>query len=226
MIDFKECPYARSLPLPSPGRLSFDIGRALTERRSSRSFVPGGITPALLSSLLYFTAGITYPRAVRAGTDDWEETRRPYPSAGASYPIELYVLLSGTSSPEEGVYHYNVKAHSLELLKEGNPSGELAKVTGQDWLSGSQLKVVLTGVFTRTMNLYSERGYRYVLMEAGHVMQNLLLVAKALGLASCPVGAFLDRGVEELLRLDGGREAALYMAALGMGGSTRREPEW
>jgi len=115
-----------------------------------------------------------------------------------------------------GLYHYAVSDHALERLRAANLRGELLLAgIGQEMLGQAQVCFALSAIFQRTRWKYRERTYRYILLEAGHIAQNLYLAATSLGLGACAVGAFLDDALNKLLGLDGEQEAALYLISVG-----------
>ncbi len=212
-LEFKEYPRAQRVNLPRPQMSARTLWSALENRQSTREFSPAGITLSGLAALLNPLGIITRVpgRRFRA----WTETRRMYPSAGALYPIEAYVAVLDCSGLEQGIYHYNVKRNCLELLSSGSARDELVHATGETWAGEASVAIVLTAVFDRTQRKYGERGYRYILLEAGHAMQNICLVAEALQLGLCPCGGFVDHDINALLELNESVEAALYLALIG-----------
>ena len=175
-------------------------------RRSQRSYRDEPISPAELGQLLFAAQGITYPPG----------ELRAAPSAGALYPIELYVLAHRVADLQTGLYHYAVQTYELELVRAGNLRDAIsAAALGQGFIGEANVNFILSAIFQRTRWKYRERTYRYVLLEAGHIAQNLCLAATALGLGACPVGAFFDDDLNALLELDGRDEAALYIVAVG-----------
>lgn len=190
-----------SLPPPTAGVMSLE--EALARRRSVREFGPGALTPGETSRLLWAAQGIT-----AAG-------RRTAPSAGATYPLEVYLVASAVDGLSAGVYRYQPGTHRLEVVTDEDISLPLASAAhGQAWLRQAAAVVAITAAFERTTARYGERGERYAHMEAGHAAQNLLLQATALGLGAVPVGAFSDTQVSGLLRLPEG-ETPLYLIAVG-----------
>lgn len=212
---FKEYPDATTVVLPRPMHLDVELQKVLTKRHSTRDFAAGNIPITHLSTLLFLSAGITTEKPGTHSSSAWSETRRSYPSAGARYPIELYAIVLQQHEPMHGVYHYNVKSHSLELLRGGDFSRELKQITGEDWIADAQCVIALTAVFHRTTGRYDGRGNRYIWIEAGHVMQNICLVSQALNLGSCPIGSFTDSQIDALLGINGQDEGVLYLAAVG-----------
>lgn len=177
--------------LPAPvlaGEVS--VERALALRRSVRSFAPEPLPLASVSQLLWAAQGITDPAGLRTA-----------PSAGALYPLEVYVVVGAVSGVRPGVYHYDPRRHHLVLKSGGDPRAGVAKAAlGQSWVAEAPVIVVLAAVYERTARKYGEPSARYVHMEAGHAAQNVYLQAGALGLGTTLVGAFRD---DELARVLG-----------------------
>jgi SagB-type dehydrogenase family enzyme len=117
---------------------------------------------------------------------------------------------------EPGLYHYVAREHELERIRSGDLRGAvMAAGLWQEFLGTAGVCFVLSAIFQRTRWRYRERTYRYVLLEAGHVGQNLYLAATGMGLGACAVGAFLDDQINDLLALDGQEEAVLYLISVG-----------
>lgn len=179
-----------SLPLialpPGPLQSSMTLEQALRSRRSVRDFQAEPLSMELISQLLWAAQGKT-----GAGGE------RTSPSAGALYPLELYILT------HQGVFHYVPEGHGMELHRGGDRRKALHEAAlGQDALRSAPVIMVFTGVFERTFAKYGgERGSRYVYLEAGHAAQNVLLAATALELGALSVGAFNDQKVREALEL-------------------------
>jgi SagB-type dehydrogenase family enzyme len=141
---------------------------------------------------------------------------RSAPSAGALYPFEIYVIVNNVSGLKRGIYHYQVLTHSLELIKLGDYRSKITNCClNQDMAGKSGVTFVLTAIFERVTFKYDERGYRYVYIEAGHISQNIYLQATSLGLGSVVIGAFYDDKINKLLKIDGKKEAAIYVHAVG-----------
>lgn len=185
--------------------------KTIEKRVSRREFKGGSISLSQLSSLLKYSCGLVDRKT--------ETGRRSYPSAGARFPIEAYCLvLNPGEGLRHGLFHYNIKDHSLEiLLEEKITREELEKIASYEFIANSSLIIFLTAVFWRTQNKYGERGYRFVLIETGHIGQNVYLVSEALGLKCCAVGGFRvsDRQIEEYLDIDGNNESIVYTFAIG-----------
>ncbi len=132
------------------------------------------------------------------------------------YPLELHVIAYGVESLPPGVHHYAVIGHCLEEMRAVPSVEELSRaILDQPHLAAAPVFLVVTAVVDRLLSKYGDRGYRYLLLEAGHVLQNLNLAAVALGLASCNVGGFLDLELSSLIGIDGEEEIPLYACALG-----------
>jgi len=175
------------------------LEQALAARRSRREFAPELLGDAELGQLLWAAQGLTEPGG--AG--------RTAPSAGGTYPLEVYALTT------EGLFHYRPSGHALEVLGSEDLRPALAEAAlGQEWVRTGPAVLVIAGVLGRTAERYGSRAERYVALEAGHAAQNVLLQAAALGLAAVPVGAFGDGEVREVLALPEGR-TPLYLIPVG-----------
>lgn len=197
-------PAAHYINLPAPPAMgALSLEEALTQRRSAREFAPGALTLDEISRLTWASQGVTAPE------------RRTAPSAGATYPLEVYLVTGNVANLAAGVYRYLPRQHRLELVAEGDFRAPLAAAAvDQKWIGQAALVVVIAALFERTTVRYGKRGERYVHMEAGHAAQNLLLQAAALGLGATPVGAFNDAEVARLLHLPTG-ELPLYFIPVG-----------
>ena len=199
---------AERIALPSARHEGLSVETALRKRRSVRSYSGEPMTLTQLGQLLFAAQGIT-------GRMHGEPLRTA-PSAGALYPFEVYVVANNVEDLEQGIYHYAVREHELELVKAGDFRGDITRAAlQQDMLGHADASFVLAAVVDRTRHKYGERGFRYVYMEAGHISQNIFLQAVSLGLGSVAVGAFLDNQVSELIGLDGEKEVPIYLHAVG-----------
>ncbi len=212
-IYFKEYPRLERVLLPKPERLDFSIGEAIKLRRSEREFNGEPVSLKNLSQLLFYSAGI-----IEKKEGDWHKSRRAYPSSGARFPLEIYLLnLKVSPGLNAGTYHYNVKEHSLEKLFNDDKLREkiYPRIIWQEMAQKAPVILAILAVFDRNMMKYQDRGYRYILFEAGHLGQNVYLMAKALGLKCCGLGGFDDDKLHELLDVDIEEEAVLYALAVG-----------
>ncbi len=187
-----------------------DLFESISQRSTSRTFRRRPISVEELSTMLKYSCGL-FPRS---GS---KETRRAQPSGGSRYPIEVYaIVFTGGEGLLPGVYHYNVEDHALDVLWQRAFTGEdIAALSGYEWLQQASCFFVMTGVFERNQMKYGERGYRYILLEAGHIGQNLYLTSGALGLGCCALGGTRDENIEKLLDIDGVTESMLYGVAIG-----------
>ena len=191
------------IQLPAPrlkGEMSLE--ECIYKRRSIRSFESRKLTLYEISQLLWAMQGITDERlGLRAA-----------PSAGALYPLEIYVV------KDDGVYHYDPHGHRLEVLGTKDVRDELASsALGQSCVRQAAVNFVICAVYERVTTAttkYGEKGVRFTDMEAGHAAQNLHLEAVALGLASVPVGAFMEEGVAKALSLPKGHRP-IYILPVG-----------
>lgn len=178
-------------------------GRALTEalgaRRSVREFANEPLTDFELSQLVWASQGVTSTEGFRAA-----------PSAGALFPLELYVLNS------HGLYHFNSPRHELHKRHSEDLRESLSRAAlSQESISEAPTVFVITAVYDRTARKYGQaRAERYIHMEVGHAAQNLLLQAVALDLGAVPIGAFDDIEVRKILQLPA-NESPLYLIPVG-----------
>lgn len=210
---FKKYPHRPrvELQVPSP-RACPGLEEAIQRRRSIREYSGEQLSLDELSRLLFFGNGIT----AQAGRDDLIPPLRASPSAGALYPIELYAVVFCVQGLQGGVYHYDVEGHALEFIRPGQYRETLYEATHrQEMVLQSSVVLVMTAVFGRTKVKYGERGYRYVLLDAGHLGQNIYLESTALGLGCATVGGFLDDNINMLLGVDGLLESVVYLAVVG-----------
>lgn len=181
--------------LPSPvyhGRVS--VEQAVQKRRSVRRFRSEPLSLPQLSQLLWSAQGIT-------GSGG----RRAAPSAGATYPLEIFVA-TGEQTVEglsAGIYHYQADNHTLNTHLKGDLRADLAEAAlGQSCIAACPADIIVCALFSRTVYRYGRRGERYVYIEVGHAGQNISLQAIALGLGTVMIGAFDDDQVARVLKLE------------------------
>lgn len=207
----KRYPQRPFLPLPTAGLGPATLADAVAARRSRRSFAARPLELGHLAALLGVGYGVT-------GTvDGTPQALRSVPSGGALYPLELYVVSHRVEGLELALYHYDPLRHGLELLMPLSAPAGIELSPYDVPLAESAAIVAMTAMFWRSRFKYGARAYRFALMEAGHVGQNLLLAAAALGLDAVPLGGFYDRNVDAFLGVDGIYEAALYLVPVGYG---------
>ena len=187
----EEEPLEVKLPEPRPsGEMS--VEEALAARRSVRSYQDEALSLTELAQLLWAAQGITAHWGGRTA-----------PSAGATYPLEVYAVVGEVTGLEAGVFHYRPDGHLLVRRTAGDLRGELASAAlGQGWVREAPVSLVIAARYERTTGRYGERGVRYVHIEVGHAGQNIYLQAEALGLGTVIVGAFDDQDVKTLLGIE------------------------
>jgi len=216
LVIFCGCAEPAITPMPSPEQAEVinlpepqydsdvSIEQSLLNRRSIRSYTGEPLTLQEVSQLLWAAQGITDPGGFRTA-----------PSAGALYPLELYLVAGDVEDLTSGVYRYEPDGHQLSRIIDGDKRAKLADAAlAQSWVKEGAISIVFTAVYGRTTVKYGDRGIRYVHMEVGHAAQNLCLQATAMGLGAVTVGAFHDEQVTELLNLPG-NEQPLYIIPVG-----------
>ena len=191
--------------LPEP-RYDSDVSveQTLLQRRSVRDYTGEPLSLQQVSQLLWAAQGITDLRGLRTA-----------PSAGALYPLEIYLVVGDVENLAGGVYHYQPVGHTLTRVLDGDLRAKLAAAAlGQGCVKEGAINIVFTAVYERTTQRYGERGTRYVHMEVGHAAQNVYLQAVALHLGTVVIGAFHDDQVREILSLPQ-QEQPLYIMPVG-----------
>lgn len=191
----------KEIKLPKPvekGNLS--VEEALQRRRSVRDYKRGALSLSEVSQLLWAGGGRNF-------------YRRTSPSAGATYPLELYLVSGEIEELEIGLYHYMVSKHSLEKLKEEDLRKKLCRAAlEQRMIERAPASLIIAADYHRTTGHYGQRGIRYVHMEVGHMGQNISLQAIALNLGTVMIGAFSDQEIKEILGIE---EEPLYIIPVG-----------
>ncbi|MFO7873989.1 MAG: SagB/ThcOx family dehydrogenase [Bacteroidales bacterium] len=193
------------ITLPEPIRDSgVSVEEALRLRRSIRSYKDEPLTLEEVSQLLWSAQGVTNERGFRTA-----------PSAGATFPLEMFLVVNDTEDLEQGIYHYHPDEHQLELLRKEDVSSPLYRAClSQSMVRDGGAVLVFAAVFERTTDRYGERGERYVYNEIGHASQNVHLQAAALDLGTVVIGAYRDEEVESILEL-GDQYRVLYLMPVG-----------
>jgi SagB-type dehydrogenase family enzyme len=205
--QFKEYRGER-IRLPKPSFKGMTLEDAILKRRSVREYTSRPLTILELSQLLFSAQGVT--------GEAYGTLLRTAPSAGALYPIEVYAIVNSVDGLRKGIYHYSVRDHSIALIREGEfGKSAMNGALKQEMMRDAGVVFVISAIFDRVRSKYGERGYRYAYMEAGHVSQNIYLQATSLGLGSVVVGAFIDDDINELIGVDGKKEAAIALHAVG-----------
>ncbi len=188
------------------------VHEAIVARQTARDISSVALSLQAMATLLYCAYGVTrqnegtvFPRPFRT-----------VPSGGALYPLEIYFHSARVDGLRAGIYHYNAAEHHLRLLSGYDATRELSDGFVQRTLAVDCAAIFfITAVFERTVFKYGERGYRFALLEAGHVAQNLNLAAVSLGLGVVNIGGFFDRRIDRLLGIDGLNHSTLYCVGIG-----------
>lgn len=192
--------------LPAPDyRGDVSVEAAIHGRRSVRDFRDTPISLGDVSQILWAAQGITEPA----------EKLRAAPSAGAMYPLEIYLAAGNVPGLITGMYQYQPDDHSLLMREPDDLRAAISRAAvGQSFIHQAPVSLVLTAVFERTTVRYGDRGNRYVCMDAGHACENIYLQCVALGLGTVAVGAFRDEQLAQVLELSG-EEQPLYIMPVG-----------
>ncbi len=205
---FKQYADAEKVKLPTTWEMGKSLQDTLQYRRSCRRYTETPLSLEELAKLLWAGQGISG----RAG----KFLFRTAPSAGALYPVETYLSVQNIASLAPGLYHFQPAEFNLERLQDGFAGKKVAEAAlGQNFMAKAGVVFIWSAILRRNFSKYGHRGLRYVMMDAGHICQNLLLAAEDLGLGACPVAAFYDDQLNGLLGLDGGEESVIYLAAVG-----------
>ncbi len=206
---FKNYPESERFQLPKPDlNRPANLWQCLANRRSERSTTSELLSLNELATLLWAAQGVT----ARAGI----HLLRTAPSAGALYPFETYIYVDHVEDMSKGFYHFNVEDFALERLKEGQFGKEMtAACLNQPVVHRAAVVFIWTAMMLRCMVKYRNRAMRYIPMDLGHVCQNVQLASTAMGLGSCPIGAFFDDDINRLLEIDGEDETVLYLITVG-----------
>ncbi len=176
------------------------IEETLNKRRSVRDYKKGPLSLEEISQLLWAASGRNL-------------YRRTAPSAGATYPLEIYLVAGEVDGLEAGIYHYSYSSHSLKIVKAQDIRKRLSQAAlWQDMIEKAPVSLVISAYYERTTGHYGQRGIRYVHMEVGHVGQNISLQAVAMSLGTVMIGAFDDKQVKEILEIE---EEPLYIIPVG-----------
>ena len=213
--EYKIYPNAKTVSLKqnNPNMANDSFIKTLLSRKSTRAFTSAHVKLDILAQLLTLSCG-------QRNGDDLLDFYRTYASAGTRYPIEVYIVIFSACDIEQGIYHYNIKDNSLELIKRGDYSKQFRDIyKNQESFIATDYPclILFSMVFERTMQKYGERGYRFILLDAGHMSQNLYLTATYLGLGivALGAGATSDKKIDDILGLVSSQENVFYGFALG-----------
>jgi len=207
---YKEYPQAAKIELPpfEPSR-AMSLDQTLKSRKSIRDFKPKPISKGQLGYLLWSSTGIQR-------IEDGYEFRTA-PSAGALYPIETYIIANDIKGLEPGIYHYSIQTHQLEQIRLGGFGQQVAVAAlSQGMCATASAVFIWSAMFERCKWKYSQRAYRYIYLDAGHIAENLALAAVSLNLGTCEIGALFDDQVNVIIGIDGIEESTICMAVVGI----------
>ena len=211
------------IDLPDPRNVttdSMDLRKSIEKRRSLRTYSRTPLTIEELSYLLWCTQGVKEVYSTVS-------TFRTVPSAGARHAIETYLLVNNIQNLPPGLYRFLAIEHKLvELNIQSDIADKITRAClGQNFVKASAVTFIWTAVAYRMVWRYTERGYRYLFLDAGHVCQNLYLSAESLGCGVCAIAAFSDDALNEILSVDGKKQFVIYLATLGKKMKARGDTE-
>ncbi len=224
IFPYKEYPNVPLIPLPEADFPDMSLGEAIKSRRSCRNYANTDIKLSELATILktgYGIKGITI-------FENMEFFERMIPSGGGLYPLELYLIVNRLENVPQGVYHHSIRPPALEQITalEFHKFYISQLFMNQPYVADSGVILVVSSLFERNMKKYGDRGYRYMLYEAGHLFQNINLVATALGLGTLNLGGFFDHELAKLLKIDMEEEIPLYAMAIGARQGHDNTPEY
>jgi SagB-type dehydrogenase family enzyme len=210
----KRFPHVPAVELPAPELPTTPFSEIVDARRSERDFAEAPISLSELAALLHAAYGTTHTLDVAAPGAG--PPLRTVPSGGGLFPLDVYALPWRVEGLRPALYHFDPLRRVLERVRDGDFREQTAAaMVYDDVATGCGVLLLVTAMFWRTRFKYALRGYRFALIESGHLAQNVLLAAVALGLAAVPLGGFFDRRVDELVGIDGVNESSVYAVAVG-----------
>ncbi len=209
-IDYKEYPRMKKIELKRASFIFPPLDSILKMRHTTREFLTLPISLDKISSLLEYSVGLNVTRNKNSNNE-----RRYYPSGGALYPLEVYVYVQYSKEISAGLYHYNVKNHLLENLLPSSAITTL-KESIYPWATDAPVTFFISSIWNRNFKKYDDYGYPIVLLEAGHIGQNMQLVGEALGLRYCTYVGFNMKKINNLFNFEkADEECVLYVASFG-----------
>ena len=206
--DFTETD--EKLELPSFGNIGSELQKIIEQRKSLRRYGEKALTQQELSYLLWCAQGV---KKAEAGL----HTFRTVPSAGARHAFETFVLVNRVEGLRPLMYQYLALEHKLGIVSQDDRIAEkiMFGCLGQTMIVRSAVTFIWAADVKRMSWRYGQRGYRYILLDAGHVCQNMYLAAESIGCGTCAIGAFDDDVMNETLGLDGKNHFVIYIATVG-----------
>jgi SagB-type dehydrogenase family enzyme len=200
------------IPLPEQAKpLTGRLQDAIEQRVSTRSFSSEPVAFEDMAALLHYSYGVNRPKSDMTGARSF----RNCPSGGGLFPLDIYFYAHAVERLENGVYQYDPIGNCLRLILEGDYSHVWTGVFVQPEFGQAGMVMFIAAQFERSLFKYQDRGYRFVLLEAGHLAQNLNLIATSLGLGCVLIGGYYDREVDRLLGLDGLTSSTVHAIAIG-----------
>ncbi|XMB66057.1 SagB/ThcOx family dehydrogenase [Mycoplasmatota bacterium zrk1] len=205
------------IDLPDPALIKLNntnLKTLIEERRSVRHYSKNSLNLQELSYLLWCTQGV---KEIINRTPTYKITLRTVPSAGARHPLETVLLINNVKELEPGLYRYIASKHKLiQLTDNSNISVNIANAClKQSFVAKSSVAFIWVADIYKTIWRYKERSYRYALLDAGHVCQNLYLAAESIDSGVCAVAAYDDNEINRILGLDGENQFVVYIATIG-----------
>lgn len=182
-----------------------EIEKIISRRRSNRN-TNRILSAGKLKKILHFA---------NYGVSIDGRSYRAYPSGGARYPLEIYLFINNVKGLKKGLYHYAFETNCLESLQDKDMTAELKDLLVDGWVADSAVFLVITAVPGRSAIKYANKSLRYLFIEAGHLGQNILLLAEKYKVNTCPIGGFYEDKLNKLLRIDRTSEKAIYSIAIG-----------
>jgi len=216
-LGYAQAAEAEAIQLPPPRQDSrTSVEKAISQRRSAREYAEGALSVVEISQILWAAQGFTQekkdPPRMWNPKYEWQGGLRAAPSAGALYPMEIYVLAGNVEGLAKGVYKFIPKDHSLKKIMGGDKRSALSDAAlKQAAIERGAAVLVLAGVYERTSYKYGDRAERYVHIEAGSIAENVSLQGVALGLGTVLIGAFKDDEVKNVLQLPDDERPLLIM---------------
>lgn len=207
-INKKAYPRFTSFSLPRPNKPQGLLSKSLINRESVRDYSDEPISQNNLSTILNYSVGL------KKNKKNIFENRF-YPSAGARYPIETYIVVFNVFGLNQGIYHYHLSNKLEYMWKSKEFKKQVLGCFNQNWINTSSFLILLTSCFWRNEVKYGNRGYRYSMMEIGHIAQNMYLIASVLGLGCCSIGGYIDDNINNLLDLNNENEAVGLVISFG-----------
>ncbi len=192
-----------------------DILQCLQERRSRRDLDKGDLKLEELAYMLYLTQGV---QRLFKRSEDYQVALRTVPSAGARHPLNTYIIVNNVAGLERGIYRYQSIDHKLALMKDLKLDTQklTTAVNGQEFIAEANVVFIWSAVPYRTEWRYGSESAKLILLDAGHVCQNLYIAAESLGLGTCGIAAYRQKEIDNILGLDGENEMVVYLAPVGV----------